>query len=126
MARSRNRKSSRTARLTPRRTRPAAPKKKAATVKPKASKRVYDAAVAQAIAKEVARWRKETLGPTVSKMPERRAQWVTDSGIPIPDILTAADRRAEEHAALGLPGEYPFTRGTQPTMYRGRLWTMRQ
>ncbi|MBZ4422055.1 methylmalonyl-CoA mutase family protein [Myxococcus sp. RHST-1-4] len=59
-------------------------------------------------------------------MPLRKKQFVTDSGIPIPDLLTLADRKDERPERIGLPGQFPFTRGVQPTMYRGRLWTMRQ
>ncbi|HET9439301.1 MAG TPA: methylmalonyl-CoA mutase family protein, partial [Longimicrobiales bacterium] len=47
----------------------------------------------------------------------------TPGGIPIKPLYTAADVRDVE---LGVPGEFPFTRGVYPTMYRGRLWTMRQ
>src|SRR5262245_27802198 len=129
-SRSRNRKSPRTARLASSRrktTKKPAPKsKKAGPAKKPAANRTYDAQVAQAVSKDVARWRRETLEPTLKKMPARKAQWVTDSGIPIPDLLTVADRKGEEHARIGLPGEFPYTRGTQPSMYRGRLWTMRQ
>jgi methylmalonyl-CoA mutase N-terminal domain/subunit len=88
--------------------------------------RAYDPAAVQALTREVARWAQEDLAATRQKMPLRRAQFATDSGIPIPDVLTAADRQGETVEQLGLPGRFPFTRGTQPTMYRGRLWTMRQ
>jgi methylmalonyl-CoA mutase N-terminal domain/subunit len=53
----------------------------------------------------------------------------TPSGIPLKTVYTAADLAAigfEEGRHLGMPGQYPFTRGIHPTMYRGRLWTMRQ
>ncbi|HEY4104435.1 MAG TPA: methylmalonyl-CoA mutase family protein [Polyangiaceae bacterium] len=53
------------------------------------------------------------------------ARFVTSSGIEVPDFLTPADISADYLGALGFPGEYPFTRGVQPTMYRGRPWTMR-
>src|SRR3989454_1019800 len=120
MAGTRNRKSSRTARVkAPRRARA---KTKA---KPKAP-RLYDAGSAQTVAREVQRWRKETLGPTLARFPPRKKEFLNDSGIPIPDLLTAADRRHERFEDLGLPGEFPYTRGPQPSMYRGRLWTMRQ
>jgi methylmalonyl-CoA mutase N-terminal domain/subunit len=79
------------------------------------------------------RWRKEDLARAVAKSPLRRAEFRTDSGIPIPDVLTPADigePSAEEVAKyerdLGFPGQFPYTRGPQPSMYRGRLWTMRQ
>src|SRR6185295_1229982 len=69
--------------------------------------------------------RRGEVARSAQKQPLRKAAFATDSGIPIPDLLTAADRKGESHDALGLPGRYPFTRGVQPTMYRGRLWTMR-
>jgi methylmalonyl-CoA mutase N-terminal domain/subunit len=77
------------------------------------------------VARETARWDAETLGPVTAKTPLRQPSFFTDSGIPIPSVLTAAQRRGELQESLGLPGEFPYTRGVQPTMYRGRLWTMR-
>ena len=50
----------------------------------------------------------------------------TSSGIDLDPIYSALDLRADADEAIGFPGEYPFTRGVQPSMYRGRLWTMRQ
>ncbi len=58
--------------------------------------------------------------------PEREAPFTTLSGEPIDPLYTAADLPADPEAAIGLPGQYPFTRGVYPSMYRGRLWTMRQ
>ena len=59
--------------------------------------------------------------------PERRERFATTSDIEIRDLYTPADTAGlDEERDLGRPGEYPFTRGVQPTMYRGRLWTMRQ
>ncbi len=59
--------------------------------------------------------------------PGLQARFETTSGIPIRDVYTAADvADLDPVADLGLPGHFPFTRGVQPTMYRGRLWTMRQ
>ncbi len=82
---------------------------------------------------EEERWRKEDLARAVAKSPLQRAEFHTDSGIPIPDVLTPADvgRPSAEDIEkyerdLGFPGRFPYTRGPQPTMYRGRLWTMRQ
>jgi methylmalonyl-CoA mutase N-terminal domain/subunit len=88
--------------------------------------RSYDSKVLQAQATEVARWKRTSWGKSVEKMPERREAFATDSGIPIPELLTAVDRKNEDWREIGLPGEFPYTRGTQPTMYRSRLWTMRQ
>jgi methylmalonyl-CoA mutase N-terminal domain/subunit len=59
-------------------------------------------------------------------MPQREAPFTTLSGEPVNPLYTAADLPEDLHAAIGLPGEYPFTRGVYPSMYRGRLWTMRQ
>ncbi len=72
------------------------------------------------------RWEASTLGPSLRKSPERRAQFQTSSGIPLERVYLPADPDPDYAEQLGLPGEYPFTRGIQPTMYRGRLWTMRQ
>jgi methylmalonyl-CoA mutase N-terminal domain/subunit len=59
--------------------------------------------------------------------PERRDPFETSSGIVIRDLYTPADTAGlDEERDLGRPGEYPFTRGVQPTMYRSRFWTMRQ
>jgi len=60
------------------------------------------------------------------RTPERDAPFSTISGEPIEPLYTEADLPADPAAAIGLPGEYPFTRGVYPSMYRGRLWTMRQ
>ncbi len=60
------------------------------------------------------------------RTPERDAPFSTISGEPIAPLYTEADLPADPAAAIGLPGEYPFTRGVYPSMYRGRLWTMRQ
>jgi methylmalonyl-CoA mutase, N-terminal domain len=88
--------------------------------------RLFDPAALRKLAREVERWAKEDLERSKQKMPLRREGFLTDSGIPVPDVLTAADRKDEIAERLGLPGCFPFTRGVQPTMYRGRLWTMRQ
>jgi methylmalonyl-CoA mutase N-terminal domain/subunit len=58
--------------------------------------------------------------------PERDAEFVTLSGEEIRPLYTEADLPADRDAAIGVPGGYPFTRGVYPSMYRGRLWTMRQ
>ncbi|MGQ9521267.1 MAG: acyl-CoA mutase large subunit family protein [Anaerolineae bacterium] len=71
-------------------------------------------------------WEKRTLEPTLRRFPERQERFETLSGIPLDPIYTPADVPVDYLQDLGFPGEYPFTRGVQPTMYRGRLWTMRQ
>jgi methylmalonyl-CoA mutase N-terminal domain/subunit len=72
------------------------------------------------------RWEREVLTPTTKRFPERKSCYQTPSGIPLPRVLTPQLDGKTYLEKLGFPGEYPFTRGVQPTMYRGRLWTMRQ
>ncbi|MER3486112.1 MAG: methylmalonyl-CoA mutase, partial [Chloroflexota bacterium] len=73
------------------------------------------------------RWRATTRAKALEASPERRARFETSSGIEIADLYTPADvADLDEDRDLGRPGEFPFTRGVQATMYRGRLWTMRQ
>ena len=91
------------------------------------STRLYAASEIARIVAERERWTEEELGEVLAKLPRRKGAFATDSGIPIPDILDAGHRReADLLRDVGYPGRYPFTRGPQPTMYRGRLWTMRQ
>ncbi|NLE76080.1 MAG: methylmalonyl-CoA mutase, partial [Chloroflexi bacterium] len=71
-------------------------------------------------------WENETLGPALARYPERRERFETSSGLPVERLYTPADVPMDYGETLGFPGQYPFTRGVQPTMYRGRLWTMRQ
>jgi len=75
---------------------------------------------------EQARWEEQTLKPALKRTSERKEEFHTSSGIPVPRILTPPDPDSDYSEKLGFPGEHPFTRGVQPTMYRGRLWTMRQ
>jgi methylmalonyl-CoA mutase, N-terminal domain len=73
------------------------------------------------------RWRATTRAKALSEQPERRDAFRTTSDLEIADLYTPADLAGlDEERDLGRPGEFPFTRGVQPTMYRGRLWTMRQ
>ena len=72
------------------------------------------------------RWQRETLEPARQQFPERRRRFETTSGIPIAPLYLPNDPDPDYESKLGFPGEYPFTRGVQPTMYRGRFWTMRQ
>jgi methylmalonyl-CoA mutase N-terminal domain/subunit len=61
-----------------------------------------------------------------AKNPERKAQFTTISGLPVERLYLPSQAGDDYTAKLGFPGQYPFTRGVQPTMYRGRFWTMRQ
>ncbi|NOY97652.1 MAG: methylmalonyl-CoA mutase family protein [Chloroflexi bacterium] len=72
------------------------------------------------------RWEQEILNPLLEKRPERKAEFKTSSGIELPRLGLPPEPAPDYGAKLGFPGEYPFTRGVQPTMYRGRFWTMRQ
>jgi len=71
---------------------------------------------------DVERWEREVYGATG----ERGALSETMSGVPVKPVYTERDLPADAEAEIGLPGEFPFTRGVYPSMYRGRLWTMRQ
>ena len=73
------------------------------------------------------RWRATLRAKAAGAVPERRERFETSSGIEVRDLYTSADTAGLDEARdLGRPGEYPFTRGVQPTMYRSRFWTMRQ
>ncbi|MBE3579644.1 MAG: methylmalonyl-CoA mutase family protein [Caldanaerobacter subterraneus] len=72
-------------------------------------------------------WEQDIVSKVLSKFPERREKFETSSGIEIKRLYTLLDlEKFDYNEKLGFPGEYPFTRGIQPTMYRGRFWTMRQ
>ena len=72
-------------------------------------------------------WQEKVLKPLLKKTPEREERFLTHSGIEIDDVYAPDDLEGFNYVQkLGYPGEYPFTRGVQPTMYRGRVWTMRQ
>ncbi len=71
-------------------------------------------------------WEETVVQPAVERFPERREHFETPSGIPLDRLYTPTDAPADYLTDLGFPGQYPFTRGVQPTMYRGRFWTMRQ
>lgn len=79
------------------------------------------------ISEELKKWEAEKLNPVLKKYPERKEKFETLSGIEIKRFYTPEDLEGFDYLKeLGFPGSYPFTRGIQPTMYRGRLWTMRQ
>ena len=71
-------------------------------------------------------WHEGTVEPALKRVPERRETFETDSGIALGRLYTPADLVLDYDGDLGFPGQPPFTRGVYPTMYRGRLWTMRQ
>ena len=74
-----------------------------------------------------AKWEASTLDRVLSRFPERKGHFRTSSGREMQRIYTPSDLHEQDYLSdLGFPGEYPYTRGVQPTMYRSRLWTMRQ
>ena len=77
-----------------------------------------------AILSEKEKWEKETLDKVIKKRPERRDRFELTSGIEVERLYIPGDM--DYVSELGFPGSFPYTRGVQPTMYRGRLWTMRQ
>ncbi len=87
----------------------------------------FDPQEIKRLSQEKARWEEQTLGRHLDRAPERPDPFTTVSGKPIQRLYTPLDVPDLRYQRdLGFPGAYPFTRGVQPTMYRGRLWTMRQ
>jgi len=86
----------------------------------------------ESVNEQLKRWKSATLGPLIDRAPERAEEFVSTGGydldrVAVPDDHSLSGEGVKEYARqLGLPGEYPFTRGITPTMYRGRFWTMRQ
>src|SRR5438105_1198491 len=79
------------------------------------------------MSKEREQWEEEVLKPALRRVPERADEFSTASGVPVESLYTPDDLSDLDYERdLGYPGQFPFTRGVQPTMYRGRLWTMRQ
>jgi methylmalonyl-CoA mutase N-terminal domain/subunit len=78
------------------------------------------------VAEDFKKWSERTEA-NLAKQPERQEMFVNTSGISVKRLYTPLDQEEMPYASdIGFPGEYPFTRGVQPTMYRGRYWTMRQ
>ena len=72
------------------------------------------------------RWHEEVVQPVLTRFPERREKFETSSGIAVERLYPPPEEDDLYLSQIGFPGDYPFTRGVQPTMYRGRFWTMRQ
>src|SRR5512140_517522 len=72
------------------------------------------------------KWQETLLKKSLDKFKERKARFETSSGVEVPRVPLPQDDDPDYEQKLGFPGEYPFTRGVQPTMYRFRFWTMRQ
>ena len=78
------------------------------------------------IEKSFKRWEEEILNPSLESLPERMTDFITTSSQKIDRLYTPLDTaHIDVDRDIGFPGEYPYTRGIHPTMYRGRLWTMR-
>jgi len=78
------------------------------------------------VAEERSHWEATTLAQATKRVPERRPDITTQSGMPINRLYTPEDgARLDYQRDLGMPGEFPYTRGVQPTMYRAKPWTMR-
>lgn len=71
-------------------------------------------------------WESTILAESLARMAERKSSFISSSGIQLERIYTPEDLEEDYEHKLGFPGEYPYTRGIRATMYRGRLWTMRQ
>ncbi|MBK9093109.1 MAG: methylmalonyl-CoA mutase family protein [Anaerolineae bacterium] len=87
---------------------------------------LYDRVSLTNIREAVEQWEETTLQQTLAQTPERQPEFITASSVPIGRLYTPLDVAGMDYGQdLGLPGEYPFTRGVYPTMHRGRVWTMR-
>ena len=87
---------------------------------------LFDEKTLEEIHKRKKEWERETVSKSLEKLPEK-TEFLTSSEIPINRVYTPLDIEKLDYLKdLGFPGEYPFTRGVYPTMYRARLWTMRQ
>jgi methylmalonyl-CoA mutase, N-terminal domain len=72
------------------------------------------------------KWQENTLKKSLDRFKERKERFETSAGIEVPRLSLPSHPDPDYEAKLNFPGQYPFTRGVQPTMYRSRLWTMRQ
>ncbi|RLI21284.1 methylmalonyl-CoA mutase [Candidatus Bathyarchaeota archaeon] len=88
---------------------------------------MFDKEKINKIIEERKRWESTTVPKWIENRPEREKEFHTISGIPVKRVYTPEDIKDMDYMRdLGFPGEYPFTRGIHATMYRGRIWTMRQ
>jgi methylmalonyl-CoA mutase N-terminal domain/subunit len=87
---------------------------------------MYDRQKLEKLRRQLEKWEQSSLQDTLERRPERQEQFITTSSEPVQRLYTPLDLGDSDYERdLGFPGEYPFTRGIHPTMYRGRLWTMR-
>ena len=88
--------------------------------------RLLDGPSRNSLAAQVSDWENGEVASFVTRQPESKADYHTESGIPLKRTYSALDAAETPLEEIGLPGQYPYTRGPYPTMYRGRNWTMRQ
>jgi methylmalonyl-CoA mutase N-terminal domain/subunit len=87
---------------------------------------LYDQSTLEHLKSEETRWEQTTLKRSIERIPESKPDFTTQSGMPIERVYTPTDTAGLDYSNdLGMPGEYPYTRGVQPTMYRAKPWTMR-
>jgi len=87
---------------------------------------MFDQEKLNALRQALDEWTKKTLNQTLTRVPERRQQFLTTSSEPVNRLYTPLDIADMDYLQdMGMPGEYPYTRGVHPTLYRGRPWTMR-
>jgi methylmalonyl-CoA mutase N-terminal domain/subunit len=96
------------------------------TTNGQAEGRLYARDALARVSADRTRWEETTLAQATSRMPERRPDLTTQSGMPIQRLYTPEDNVTLDYGRdLGFPGDFPYTRGVQPTMYRAKPWTMR-
>jgi methylmalonyl-CoA mutase N-terminal domain/subunit len=87
---------------------------------------MYDPEKLDALRQELEQWQETTLRRSLDALPERQQAFITASSEPVERLYTPLDIAEQDYLAdLGLPGEYPYTRGVHPSLHRSRLWTMR-
>jgi methylmalonyl-CoA mutase N-terminal domain/subunit len=87
---------------------------------------MYDPQEIEKLRKSLLEWQENSLKETLERLPERQEKFITTSSEPVERLYTPLDTsELDYNEDLGLPGEYPFTRGVHPTLHRSKLWTMR-
>ena len=87
---------------------------------------MYDRQKLDMLRQKLEKWEETTLQQSLARLPERQEQFITTSSEPVERVYTPLDVAELDYLEdLGLPGEYPYTRGIHPTLYRSKLWTMR-
>jgi len=88
---------------------------------------MFDSKELTNIKKKKQSWEQGILKPSLKKFPKRKKKFVTGSSDPVETLYSPDDLKEQNfEKQIGFPGQYPFTRGVQPSMYQGKFWTMRQ